>query len=122
MLEQPEEITEAVYFNLSQLEALIIGLPEMIAGATHRLKMFSGPDARETMRSMVKKQEPGIEVTDRWLDARVEENKALATSLLAEYPGIIQEVKEAYQMLTTTVEQKKKIIIDPEWPPKNLKL
>lgn len=116
--EPPEELTEAVYFNLSQLETLIIGIPEIIVGCEHRLKMFSGPKAFENTKAMITKNSKGQVPQDELVNQVIEENKALVVVMLDELPGIIREVKEAYQLLNTTVDKKKQIIIDPEWPPK----
>lgn len=111
-----DEPTEAIYLNKSQLEALIIGIPEMIEGNKFRIESFK---SKEALPNIMEKYNLDEETAKN----HISENIALAESLLSEIPEILQEIREAYMMISEKEEKKSSIITEtPTWPPKNLSL
>lgn len=103
-----EERTEAVYLTLGNVEALIIGIPEMLAGVEYRLNYFSDKNKAvpELMEAEQITEEQALKICD--------DNINLSKSLIAEFPEIIAELKDVYPMLMEEPEPeepKSKIIL-----------
>lgn len=111
-MDAKDEVTLPLYLSRDQIDALVIGIPEAIAGCKHRLDYF------QSDKVLPKLLESGYD--EDAAKEEIEDNIALCESLIPEYVSILKEIKELYPMLDKKTEETSgnKIILETSWPPK----